>query len=121
MSVMRSKIIFYVWLLLPVSLLAKDSITRANNANMLQPPPLLCNVPHRNETYVSREEYENHLKHRLTIKNGGRVVVLVGMTGIGKTQLAKEYAHRHHKDYEIVWWFDASKDLNPQFREFAYE
>jgi len=83
--------------------------------------PLLWNVPHRNETYVSRKEYEQQLNDRLNNKADAGAVILVGMTGIGKTQLAKEYAHRHHKDYDIVWWFDASKDLSAQFKEFAYE
>jgi hypothetical protein len=33
---------------------------------------------------------------------------LVGLCGIGKTQLANEYIYRHLHDYEIILWLDAS-------------
>ena len=32
---------------------------------------------------------------------------LQGLGGVGKTQLAVEYAYRHAADYELVWWLSA--------------
>ncbi|KAF2015348.1 FabD/lysophospholipase-like protein [Aaosphaeria arxii CBS 175.79] len=48
-----------------------------------------------------------------TQKHTGRetVYVLRGMGGIGKTQLAVEFAHRHHHQFSAVLWLDEqSKD-----------
>ena len=32
---------------------------------------------------------------------------LYGLSGVGKTQLALEYAHRYQADYELIWWIVA--------------
>lgn len=33
-----------------------------------------------------------------------RAWALVGMPGVGKSELAAEYAHRYHNSYELIWW-----------------
>lgn len=79
------------------------------------PYPTLWNVPLRNECYVTRGDILKQIESQLE----GKILTLVGITGIGKTQLAKEYAHTSYKKYDIIWWLDASEDLDPQFKEFS--
>jgi anion-transporting ArsA/GET3 family ATPase len=49
------------------------------------------------------------------------VQALHGMGGVGKTQLAIEYAHRFAEDYEVVCWITAEQagSIGEQFAALA--
>jgi tetratricopeptide (TPR) repeat protein len=71
-------------------------------------PHRLWNVPfRRNPFFTGREEVLHQLHERLTTRHSAAVSqaqALSGLGGIGKTQLAVEYAYRHRQDYQAVLW-----------------
>ena len=80
------------------------------------PPPTaetttsLPHLPPRNPNFTGREEELENL--RASLLDGGTAALtqaITGLGGVGKTQLAIEYAHRHRDDYEVIWWVRAEE------------
>ncbi|MGV9854209.1 FxSxx-COOH system tetratricopeptide repeat protein [Streptomyces sp. NPDC003442] len=68
-------------------------------------PDVWGGVPRRNPRFTGRDELLAEVRERLEAAPADTAVVaLVGLPGIGKTQLAAEYAHRFAARYDIVWW-----------------
>jgi tetratricopeptide (TPR) repeat protein len=80
------------------------------------------NVPARNPAFAGREEQLAGIRQALA-GEGGRAAVqaLHGMGGVGKTQLAIEYAHRHSGDYDVTWWLDSENTtlMTQQYADLA--
>jgi hypothetical protein len=80
--------------------------------------PAVSNLPPRNRTFTGREGLLTRLHQQLTAGEVGAsrpVAVLAGalygLGGVGKTQLALEYAHRYGADYDVVWWIPSENSL----------
>jgi DNA-binding SARP family transcriptional activator len=75
--------------------------------------PRISNLPARNPNFTGRDDLLDHLATHLRAGSGAAAVVQAhavhGLGGIGKTQLAVEYAHRHTSDYDLVWWIGAEQ------------
>lgn len=71
--------------------------------------PRIWNVGPRNATFTGRNSVLESLRSQLTAKGAAVVVpvALHGLGGVGKTQVALEYAHRFKADYDLVWWINA--------------
>lgn len=82
-------------------------------------PSELQNIPPRNALYVKRDRLTKQIEMALSAKENLGPVTLVGMAGIGKTQLAREYAQNYGGNYNIVWWMDGNQELLPQLRELG--
>ncbi len=91
----------------------------------------ILNLPQRNTEFSGGDRLLATLqlaltrgRYRRTDQPGRQraVLALHGVTGVGKSQLAREYAHRHHSEYDLVWWIRAESraTILAAFAEFAH-
>ena len=71
----------------------------------------ISNLSEPNKFFTGREQEITDIKHAFGQDN---ILVIEGISGIGKTQLAKQYAYASHKKYDLIWWFDADKSMETQ-------
>ena len=73
--------------------------------------PSIWNVPNRNVDFTGRDAFLDRL--HIELADDGKAVVLAralyGLGGVGKTQVALEYAHRFASDYGLIWWVPAEQ------------
>jgi hypothetical protein len=67
-------------------------------------PSLWGRVPSRLPDFVGREGWLATLRHTLARDDRIGLVAIQGLPGVGKTQLAVEYASRYAHEYDLVWW-----------------
>ena len=73
--------------------------------------PPIWQVPTRNAVFTGRGEVLDQLHDRLAGTSMAVVapMALHGLGGVGKTQVALEYAHRYMADYDVIWWIPAEQ------------
>jgi tetratricopeptide (TPR) repeat protein len=82
-------------------------------------------VPYaRNAFFTGREALLTSLHHALQVENAvavGHPQGISGLGGVGKTQLALEYAYRYREEYTLVFWVsaDSSQALVASLMELA--
>ncbi|KAJ3427982.1 serine/threonine-protein kinase tnni3k-related [Anaeramoeba flamelloides] len=85
-------------------------------------------IPNRNKNPVERIELLEKIEQYFNTEMRGKTIILLisGLSGIGKTHLCIEYIDRHSKYYDQIFWFNSeseekliqdfqnlSNDLNP--------
>jgi tetratricopeptide (TPR) repeat protein len=74
--------------------------------------PAISNLPVRNRNFSGRRELLEELHAGLQVESAAAVVptgAVHGLGGVGKTQLALEFAHRFASDYDVTWWVPAEQ------------
>src|SRR5574341_88362 len=69
-------------------------------------PPIANPRPQPTRRITGRPELLAELRQRL---RRGRLVVVHGLGGVGKTQLVLRYLAKHARDYQVVWWVRAEQ------------
>ena len=71
--------------------------------------PRIWNIPARNPGFTGRDDLLAEVRDQLLAGDKAVVQALHGMGGVGKTQLAAEYAHRFAGAYDLAWWINAEQ------------
>ena len=85
--------------------------------------PRIWNIPARNPGFTGRDGLLVAVRERLLAGDKAVVQALRGMGGVGKTQLAAEYAHRFAGAYDLAWWVNSEQGglIGDQFAALGAE
>ena len=75
----------------------------------------LSNLGLRNPNFIGREEQLKKINNYFKAKN---YVVLSGISGVGKTQIAKEFAYINGSNYSQIYWITADSGIELQLNDF---
>ena len=85
--------------------------------------PEICTMPHqRNPNFTGRVELLRELREALDgEKSAALTQAIHGLGGVGKTQLAVEYAYRYANNYSLIWWVrsETPESLNADWEALA--
>jgi hypothetical protein len=84
--------------------------------------PTVWNIPGQNRVFTGRQGMLAALHEHLSSGHRTLIQALNGIGGVGKTQLAIEYAHMFAGEYDLVWWIDAERPelIGEQFVRLAH-
>ncbi|MFF0413358.1 tetratricopeptide repeat protein [Kitasatospora sp. NPDC004745] len=84
---------------LPASAVRDAADTEARGVVYLRAPK---------NTFTGRKAELAEVRAELARSTGAPAVVLHGLGGVGKTELALQYAHLHSESYDLIWWIDSA-------------
>ena len=72
---------------------------------------VIQNIPTRNANFTGRDKDLRQLRDELRTRRiaVSQPLTIHGLGGVGKTQVALEYAHRFRADYDIIWWMNCDQ------------
>ena len=98
-----------------------EAVRAAPRARFPGSMPRVWKVPARNPNFTGRGPELATLACGLSAGRTVTVQSVHGMGGVGKTQLAAEYAYAHAREYDLVWWITADEPalISDQFAALA--
>ncbi|UCH97147.1 MAG: TIR domain-containing protein, partial [Candidatus Aminicenantes bacterium] len=84
--------------------------------------PLTKDFPHQNSHFSGRDKILKDVRNTFLSGEATQIrQLLCGMAGVGKTQIAIEYAYRHINDYNLIGWIDSEDQtcILKSFQSFA--
>ena len=75
-------------------------------------PALWGGVPPRNSNFTGRLDLLDQIRQSLSRHRQSTLIPqpLHGLGGVGKSQMAVEFAYRYQSDYQLVWWVQADDE-----------
>ncbi|KAL2674072.1 hypothetical protein Neosp_012518 [[Neocosmospora] mangrovei] len=94
-----------------------DAVSQQSDICEVPPSPLkgaiLCELPPKTDRFFGREselsDMIKYLEHPSEVQKG---VVLCGISGSGKTQLAHEYVNQRRLQFSAILWIDAGSEAS---------
>lgn len=78
------------------------------------------NLPRQDNIFIGRKNLLKTLKNEQKMSEANNILVLTGLGGIGKTQLALQYSYNAQRYTSVIWFSANSVDsLNQQYAEFS--
>jgi tetratricopeptide (TPR) repeat protein len=70
----------------------------------------IWNAPPANPNFFGRDQIVQNIRTTfLNDTSGSKIYILTGLGGVGKSQIAINYAHLHKLNYVIVWWIQSEE------------
>ncbi|MDR0774279.1 MAG: tetratricopeptide repeat protein, partial [Rickettsia sp.] len=98
---MKKFLLLIILLIINTRTLAKEQIT-----NLITPVSYFVN--HEQQLKILDEHLSRY-----------RQASIVGISGIGKTQLIRMYSYENKNNYDLIWFFDCNLDFDEQFVKLA--
>ncbi len=70
--------------------------------------PVIGWLPEQNTHFTGRELLLDRMRESL-LRNPNAPMVLYGLGGVGKTQLARQYVQEYEQHYSVIWWVPAGR------------
>lgn len=74
-------------------------------------PPVMGGVPPADPDFTGREAILEQIHEALHRGESGRYLI-GGGSGVGKSLIASQYAHRYADHYDLIWWVPAATDID---------